>query len=78
MTAPAWQAHPVDRPDCSCFRPWRRSVSYRTAAEEVAINDLRGELALTSTPNWGMILRRGLIQLTEHDHAVIAAAMSGE
>ncbi|MFI6168710.1 EVE domain-containing protein [Nocardia sp. NPDC051052] len=75
---PAWQADPVELPDGGCFQPWRRSVSYRTEAKETAIDELRDELDLTSSPNWGMVLRRGLIELTAHDHAVIAKAMTGE
>lgn len=75
---PAWQADPVELPDGGCFQPWRRSVSYRTDARETAIDELRDELDLTSSPNWGMVLRRGLIELTAHDHAVIAKAMTGE
>ncbi|MFC9439469.1 EVE domain-containing protein [Nocardia sp. NPDC057030] len=75
---PVWQADPVDLPGGGCFQPWRRAVSYRTGAQQTAIDDLRDRLDLTSSPNWGMVLRRGLIELTAHDHAVIAKAMSGE
>lgn len=75
---PAWQPDPIELADGGCFQPWRRSVSYRTDANETALDELRDELDLTSSPNWGMILRRGLIELTAHDHAVIAKAMTGE
>ncbi|PXX69067.1 EVE domain-containing protein [Nocardia tenerifensis] len=75
---PAWQADPVDLPDGGCFQPWRRSVSYRTDAKQISVEQLRGELDLTSSPNWGMVLRRGLIELTAHDHAVIARAMADQ
>ncbi|MQY28380.1 EVE domain-containing protein [Nocardia aurantia] len=60
------------------FRPWRRSVTYHDAAQEVPIDELRAELELTAVPNWGMILRRGLIELGEHDFAVVERAMVGE
>jgi hypothetical protein len=69
---PVWQA---DDPT-GCFRPWRRSVTYRQI-EEVGIDSLRDVLDLTATPNWGMVLRRGLIPLTAHDFALIEAAMTG-
>ncbi|MGX1776291.1 EVE domain-containing protein [Nocardia brasiliensis] len=75
---PVWQAEPAELPGGGCFQPWRRSISYRADAKETAIDDLRGQLDLTGTPNWGMVLRRGLIELTAHDHAVIARAMTGE
>jgi hypothetical protein len=74
---PVWQAEPQEFPG-GCFQPWRRSVSYRTDARETPIDELRGELDLTSTPNWGMVLRRGLVELTAHDYAVIAHAMIDE
>ncbi|MEU6829250.1 EVE domain-containing protein [Nocardia beijingensis] len=72
---PAWQADPQDG---GCFRPWRRSVSYRAEARETPIDALRAELDLTSVPNWGMILRRGLIELSPHDYALIAREMTDE
>ena len=72
---PVWQADPQDG---GCFQPWRRAVNYRTDAREVRIDDLRGELDLTSTPNWGMVLRRGLVELTAHDFARVARAMVDE
>ncbi|WP_330249908.1 EVE domain-containing protein [Nocardia sp. NBC_00565] len=72
---PVWQADPDDG---GCFQPWRRAVDYRTDAQEIPIDELRAELDLTSTPNWGMALRRGLIELTAHDFALIARTMIGE
>ncbi|WP_406232417.1 EVE domain-containing protein [Nocardia sp. NBC_01009] len=72
---PVWQADPQQIPGGGCFQPWRRSVRYRTEAREVPIDSLRAELELTSMPNWGMVLRRGLIELSAHDYALIAHAM---
>ncbi|WP_225724869.1 MULTISPECIES: EVE domain-containing protein [unclassified Nocardia] len=74
---PAWQAvmEGVTAPGGGCFEPWRRAVHYRTDAREIPIERLRAELELTSGPNWGIVLRRGLIELSEHDFAVISAAM---
>ncbi|MCX4092327.1 EVE domain-containing protein [Nocardia sp. alder85J] len=59
------------------FCPWRRSVTYQEAAQDVPIDRLRGELELTATPNWGIVLRRGLVELTAHDYAAISRAMVG-
>ncbi|MFQ6396425.1 EVE domain-containing protein [Nocardia sp. KC 131] len=74
----AWQAEPQEFPGGGCFQPWRRSVSYRAEAREVPIESLRDRLDLTSAPNWGMVLRRGLIELSAHDYALIAHAMLDE
>ncbi|WP_280314476.1 EVE domain-containing protein [Nocardia abscessus] len=73
---PAWQAAPQD--GGGCFRPWRRSISYRAGVRETPINALRDELEFTSVPNWGMVLRRGLIELSAHDYALIARTMTDE
>ncbi len=65
-----WQADEGD------FHPYRRSVAYEDA-HPVPLDELRGVLHLTSTPNWGYQLRRGLIPLDEHDVEVIRAGMHG-
>ncbi|MEU4342903.1 EVE domain-containing protein [Nocardia sp. NPDC023852] len=72
---PVWQADPQDD---GCFQPWRRSVSYRAGAREIPIEALRADLDLTSVPNWGVVLRRGLVELSAHDYALIARAMRDE
>ena len=64
-----WQADEGD------FKPFRRAVRYRTA-RPVPLASIRAELDLTAAPNWGYQLRRGLIQLTEHDAAALAAALT--
>ncbi|MEC3952388.1 EVE domain-containing protein [Nocardia sp. CDC153] len=71
---PAWQ---VEEPG-GCFRPWRRAVDYDPAAREVPIDELRTDLDLTSVPNWGIVLRRGLVELSAHDFEVISRAMVGQ
>ncbi len=68
----AWQAQ-----DEGDFRPWRRAVIYREDAREVPVDALRGELDLTSVHNWGVVLRRGLVELSTHDFEVISRAMVG-
>ena len=64
-----WQA------DEGSFKPWRRRVSYDAAATETPLSELSGSLELTSDPHWGYQLRRGLIDLSEHDFHLISGAM---
>ncbi len=66
-----WQA------DEGSFQPRRRAVSYRRDAREAPVDDLRDRLELTASPKWGVMLRRGLLELSAHDYAVIAEAMTG-
>jgi hypothetical protein len=56
------------------FVPFRRRVRY-AVAQEVPLEKLREDLDLCSPPNWGIVLRRGLIPLTEKDIRLIASAM---
>ncbi|MFI1915960.1 EVE domain-containing protein [Nocardia sp. NPDC020380] len=70
---PVWQAEDQG----GCFRPWRRQVSYDKTARQTPIAELQSELDLTSKPNWGIVLRRGLVELTAHDFDLIARAMVG-
>lgn len=70
---PVWQAEE----EGGCFRPWRRAIDYRTDAREVPIDSVRADLDLTAAPNWGMVLRRGVIELGIHDFEVISRAMVG-
>lgn len=63
-----WQA------DEGAFRPWRRRVAYDARAIETPIRLLSDSLELTSAANWGYQLRRGLIELSEHDFEIITAA----
>lgn len=55
------------------FRPWRRSVTYLEDARQAPIREL--DLELTAQPNWGVLLRRGLLELSEHDFETITEAM---
>jgi hypothetical protein len=64
-----WQADEGD------FKPWRRRVTYSVGAVDAPIQPLTQALDLTSRPNWGHRLRRGLLELTEHDFQTIRAAM---
>lgn len=65
-----WQADDGD------FRPWRRKVDYDGAAIAAPITPLLDVLDLTrGNRNWGYQLRRGQLELTEHDFRVIAEQM---
>lgn len=65
-----WQA------DEGEFKPWRRRIDYEPETIEIPIADLKDHLDLTAKPNWGYALRRGLIELTPEDFALIHAAMT--
>ena len=65
-----WQAH------VGGFRPWRRRVEYDTGATSVPVADVRGDLDLCRDPLWGYQLRRGLLQLSHDDAAVLLEAMT--
>lgn len=65
-----WQADEGD------FQPWRRRLAYVAGATPAALSAIRDHLELTAQPNWGYSLRRGLIELSEHDFRVIEAEMT--
>ena len=57
------------------FCPFRRDVDWR-AADEAPIKPLVGRLQFTTAKrNWGFQLRFGLFEISEHDMAMISAAM---
>jgi hypothetical protein len=54
---------------------WRRAVQYETATP-TAIAPLLDTLELTrGNKNWGFIMRRGQIEISESDYKLIAAEM---
>ena len=58
-----------------CFHPYRRNVAYFKAAD-TAIRPMLEELSFTKgNKHWGMILRRGLFEITDADYSLIAKAM---
>ena len=63
-----WQADEGD------FKPFRRRVTYEDR-KPVPLAAIKTLLALTSTPNWGYQLRRGLLELPVEDAATIRIAM---
>ena len=68
--AEPWQAEEGGR------QPWRRRVDYDTAAKATSITPLLDVLELTrGNKNWGLIMRRGQVEISEHDFGVIAGQM---
>ena len=59
------------------FRPWRRRVDYVPEATTVPLADVQGDLELCRDPHWGHRLRRGLVQLSDHDADILLDAMTG-
>ncbi len=60
----------------SDFRPWRRDVAYDRTANATPITPLLEVLELTrGNRNWGLVMRRGHVELTKHDFEVIAREM---
>ena len=58
------------------FAPWRRSVDYAMDATATPIAPLLDLLELThGNRNWGLIMRRGQVELTNHDFDLIAESM---
>lgn len=74
-----WQAAPVTMLGRGEVRPWRRRVEYLDGVEEAPIAPLLGVLELTrETPNWGWLMRRGLLEMSAGDFAVIARQMGAD
>lgn len=74
-----WQGEPVTMRAKGEVRPWRRRVDYTDGIREVEIAPLLPVLELTrDTPNWGWLMRRGLLELTARDFAVIAREMGAD
>jgi hypothetical protein len=58
------------------FQPWRRKVEYDAGAKATPIAPLLDVLELTrGNKNWGFIMRRGQVEISEHDFRVIAGQM---
>jgi hypothetical protein len=56
------------------FKPFRRRVRYEHAAP-VSVDDVKTLLQLTSPPNWGYQLRRGLVPLERVDVDILRQSM---
>ena len=58
------------------FTPWRRDVVYAPDAREAPIAPLRERLSFVAgNANWGMVFRRGHLEIPEADALLIAEAM---
>lgn len=57
------------------FMPTRRDVAYRMA-RETPIRAMLDDLSFTvNQQNWGMIFRRGVLEIPKEDFSLIASAM---
>lgn len=57
------------------FQPWRRRVSY-APSREVPAPELIGDLEIVpDARRWGMVVRRGLVEISRADFERIAGAM---
>jgi hypothetical protein len=69
----AWQAEQGD------FRPWRRKVDYDGSAHPAPIAPLLDVLDLTrGNGDWGLVMRRGHLEMTEHDFRIVATEMGAD
>jgi hypothetical protein len=69
----AWQA------DQGGFQPWRRRMEWADAARPVPIAPLLDVLDLSrGNTNWGYQLRRGHLEMTEHDFRIVAREMGAD
>ena len=72
-----WQ-EPVPVDDEGGIHPWRRAVRF-VAATATPIAPLLDELELTrGNRNWGFIMRRGQLAITQRDFDVIARQMGAD
>lgn len=72
----AWQADDPSTGSGTGFKPWRRRVEYDESAHAASITPLLEVLELTrGNRNWGFIMRRGQVELTQHDFGLVAAEM---
>lgn len=70
-----WQAAPVAMLGRD-VAPWRRRVEYVDGIHEAPIAPLLPMLDLTrDTPNWGWLMRRGVLEMTSHDFRLLADEM---
>lgn len=66
----AWQENEGE------FNPWRRHVRYDKTARAAPIAPLLDVLELTrGNKNWGFIMRRGQVEITESDFETVAREM---
>ncbi|MES2529431.1 MAG: EVE domain-containing protein [Pseudomonadota bacterium] len=60
------------------FQPWRRDVRY-SPSREAPIAPLIGAFDFVEDPkHWGAKFRYGLLQISEHDMALVASAMQAD
>lgn len=58
------------------FKPWRRDLAFALDAREAPIAPLKERLSvIAGNTSWGMVLRRGHLEITEADAQIIAEAL---
>ena len=59
------------------FKPWRRNIKFESSSGMSPAKPLLGVLECTRERGnkWGMVFRRGLFKISEHDARVIAGSM---
>jgi hypothetical protein len=58
------------------FRPWRRRIAYDARATDVPLAEVQDVLDLCRGAHWGYQLRRGLVELSDHDAAILVDALT--
>ena len=60
------------------FKPWRRRVKFESSSRSSPAKPLLGVLECTRDKGnkWGIVFRRGLFKISEHDARVIAGSMN--
>lgn len=56
------------------FIPFRRNIKY-FKTKDLPLLEVKNDLVLCSTPNWGYQLRRGLLEICKEDFLIIAEKM---
>lgn len=73
--AEPYQAAPMSMGSRGTVEPWRRTITFAPVTP-VPLTDITTQLHLTSQPNWGYQLRRGLVPLTPEDFATLQSVMT--
>ncbi len=70
-----YQAAPMSMGPRGTIAPWRRHITFAPVTP-IPLTDITTQLHLTTQPNWGHQLRRGLVPLTPEDFAVLQTALT--
>ncbi|MFB6720423.1 EVE domain-containing protein [Kribbella sp. NPDC056345] len=70
-----YQAAPMSMGSRGTIAPWRRTITFQEVTP-LPLTHITANLDLTTQPNWGYQLRRGLVPLTRADFATLQQAMT--